>query len=165
VVFGSGVSWCVIGVLCFELVFDIRCLCYYILYYTIIHYYYYILYTIIISYTSLLLIPSPLISSFFSSLPIPFPYIFYLLSFPILFSSLPFHFCSSILLILIQSILVGTYIYLFIFFQYIFSSSSSSLIPPLIHSILVDTYIYLLILFPHQQTDPAHFIGGMSRVV
>ena len=72
------------------------CLTYGVIYY-IIHYYYYI---IILYYTILS-------SSSFPSL------LFYLLTCSLLLSS-----SSSSHLLLIQSIRVGTYIYLFIFYQY-----------------------------------------------
>jgi hypothetical protein len=93
-------------------------------------YIYYTLYHTIILYYTLLFF-----SSFFSSsIFLIYPLLIYL---PLIFPSHPLLFFSSQYPPNIHSILVGTYIYLFIFQTHL----------PLIHSILVGTYIYLFI-FP-----------------
>jgi hypothetical protein len=128
---GWGV-WCVFvgcsvlveGFWCFELVFDIRCILYY--YYYILYYTYTIILYIILLYT--------ILSS--SSFPI---FILYLsvLTYTYLYSSVLFFFSSSVYTLLfyslphpppllIHSILVGTYIRLFIFF---YSPPHLSLLP------------------------------------
>jgi hypothetical protein len=84
--------------------------------------------------------------------------LYYIISYTILFFSSSYS--SSVLLSsssvqsshLIHSILVDTYIYLFIFhplLSFLFSSSSHLLV----HSILVDTYIYLLIFSPKSEEN------------
>jgi hypothetical protein len=123
-------------------------LCYYIIHtlllylisYTIIIYYYYytllLLYIILISSSSLLLISSSSISSSSSSNPNP-PHLF-----------LP-------LLPNIHSILVGTYIYLFIFY----SSSSSDLSLPSQSSII---YTLLFFLLPLQSSSLLNLLLSFS---
>jgi len=129
--------WCSVvvdGCLAFELVWCY--IYYYILYYTIILYYYSILYiyyilyyyyTIILSYTILFLLFPPISSSL--------PHLFLFSSIPS--STLPLLSSSSPLFYpLIHSILVGTYIYLFI-------SHPIFLIPIFILYLSVLTYTYL----------------------
>jgi len=135
--------WC--GEVCcvfdFELVEGYWCLSwgivlvlgYYILY--IIHIHYYILYYLILLLYLILYSSSlPLLLSFLSHISSSSSLLSPLFLFFPSFSSLPHLNHPS----LIHSILVGTYIYLFIFFP-IF-------LIPIFHSILVGTYIYLFIL-------------------
>ena len=139
------------GVLAFVLVFDVRCLCYYILYIILL----YIIYYTIISYTihsfSPILSPLPsLPSQSISSSP--------LLSPPLTIIYLPSLPPNPILLFLFPFLSSPIY-------------PSSLLIPssppllflyshPLIHSIRVGIWISLFIFSPHpRQSDPSCFIG------
>jgi hypothetical protein len=159
---GSG-GWCFVF-----WAFDIRCILYiiYILCYTIIIsyilyiYYYYIIHILYYYYTyyytilflffyPLLFLPiySFLLSFIYTLLPIYSP--------PLL----PLLLSSSSLLPLIHSILVGTYIYLFIF------QTSPNIWPRTFYRsgwLRCDVFKCIGILF---EFDPAQIIGGMSRVV